>query len=344
MSSGPTSTGSPQREPAAGSRRSRRPSRRAILVAAAVVGGAAVVSGSLAAIAVSSHASVQTNCEATPSACGYPDATDTGSSPVAALKVVPSTNTTGPGWNYVASTHTLNVTGSGTVLSGMYLVGTLNVTASNVTIKNDTIVTSGANGLFGISIRHTAGVTVENCTISGTNATSGRVDTAISDAYEDSTGLVIADNNISDARTGIQLAAGQVTGNYIHDPGYIAGDHTNGVLANGGTGQLTITGNTILDSLGQTDAISLDTNSIAGPVTNKTVENNLLAGGSYPIYGGTAFSHATSNILIENNRFGQAFFPKSGQFGPVAYFDSTGAGNVWSGNVWDSTGATVPAP
>jgi hypothetical protein len=344
MSSRQTSTGSPQPEPAVGSRRSRRPSRRAVVVAAAVVGGAAVVSGSLAALAVSSHAAVQTNCQATPSACGYPDATDTGSSPVAALKAVPGTVSSGTGWSYVASTHTLNVTGNGTVLSGISLTGTLNVTGSNVTIKNDMIVTSGANGLFGISLRHTAGDTVENNTISGTNATTGRVDTAISDAYEDSTGLVISGNNISDARTAIQLAAGQVTGNYIHDPGYIAGDHTNGVLANGGTGQLTITGNTILDSLGQTDAISLDTLSVAGPVTNKTIENNLLAGGSYSIYGGTAFSHTTSTILIENNRFGQGFFPKSGQFGPVAYFDSTGAGNVWSDNVWDSTGATVPAP
>jgi hypothetical protein len=344
MPSRQNSTGRPPPQPDAGARRSRRPSRRVVLITAAVVGGAVVVSGSLAALAVSSHAAVQTNCQATPSSCGFPDATDTGSSPVATLKAVPGTLTSGPGWNYVASTHTLNVTGNGTVLSGISLTGTLNVTANNVTIKNDMVVTSGANGLFGISLRHTAGDTVENSTITGTDAASGRVDTAISDAYGDSTGLVISGNNIFDARTGIQLVTGQVTGNYIHDPGYIAGDHTNGILSNGGTGQLTITGNTILDSLGQTDAVSLDTSQTAGPVTNKTVEGNLLAGGSYPIYGGTAFSHTTSTILIENNRFGQGFFPKSGQFGPVAYFDSTGAGNVWSDNVWDSTGATVPAP
>jgi hypothetical protein len=27
----------------------------------------------------------------------------------------------------------------------------------------------------------------------------------------------------------------------------------------------------------------------------------------------------------------------------VTYFDSTAPGNVWSGNVWDDTGAPVPA-
>ena len=70
----------------------------------------------------------------------------------------------------------------------------------------------------------------------------------------------------------------------------------------------------------------------------------MLGGGAYAIYGGTAFGHATSNILIENNRVSQRYYPKSGQFGPVAYFDSKGAGNVWTGNVWDSNGQTVPTP
>jgi hypothetical protein len=38
------------------------------------------------------------------------------------------------------------------------------------------------------------------------------------------------------------------------------------------------------------------------------------------------------------------YFPKSGQFGPVAYFDPAGKGNVWSGNIWDSTGQAIAAP
>ena len=46
--------------------------------------------------------------------------------------------------------------------------------------------------------------------------------------------MVIKDNNISHFRIAVQLATGLVDGNYIHDPGYIAGDHTNGVVTNGG--------------------------------------------------------------------------------------------------------------
>ena len=48
-------------------------------------------------------------------------------------------------------------------------------------------------------------------------------------------------------------------------------------------------------------------------------------------------------MLIENNRFSQAYSAKSGHWGPVAYF-TTSATNIWSGNVWDSTGATIASP
>jgi hypothetical protein len=79
-------------------------------------------------------------------------------------------------------------------------------------------------------------------------------------------------------------------------------------------------------------------------VANKTVENNFLAGGTYTIYGGDGPNNPTSNIVIENNRFGQLYYPTSGQFGPAAYYATTGTGNVWSGNFWDTTGQAIAAP
>jgi hypothetical protein len=108
---------------------------------------------------------------------------------------------------------------------------------------------------------------------------------------------------------------------------------------------LTITGNTILDSLGQTDAINLDT-PVPGPgapAANKTVTDNLLAGGSYTIYGGAVGGSPTPGIVITGNRFGQDYFPQSGQYGPVAYYAAAAAGNTWSGNIWDTTAQAVPA-
>ena len=263
----------------------------------------------------------------------FPDAATTGVPVGTILRTVPGQVSSGPGWEFDASTGSVEVTGDNAVLSDLYIPYNLDIKdVSNVTIDDDQVVTGGN---FGVSLRHTANVTVENSTVSGQNSTTGRVDYAITDIYSDSTGIVIKNDNISDWRIGVYVTSGQVTSNYIHDPGFIAGDHTDGIFDNGGSRQLTISGNTILNSLGETDAIFLY---VASGLTtsNKTITDNLLAGGSYPLYGG-----GTSNIRVENNRFSQQYYPKSGQYGPVAYYDPHGKGNVWSGNVWDSTGQAV---
>ncbi len=272
---------------------------------------------------------------------GFPSAATTGVPASVALKTVPGQVSSGPGWAYNAAHKDVEVTGDGAVLAGLSISGPVQVRASHVTINDVKVVTGGDTA---ISLWSTAGVTIENSTISGLNTTAGRVGSAIDDRLGNSTGLVVKADNISFFKSAVQVATGLVTGNYIHDPGYITGDHTNGVIADGGTGQLTIRGNTILNNLSQTDAITLDGMTVAGPVANKTITGNLLGGGDYPIYGGTAFGHTTNHIVITNNRFSQAFYPKSGQFGAVAYFDPAAVGNVWTGNVWDTTGLVIPAP
>ncbi len=318
--------------------------RRRRMFVAAVLGVAALaVLSALAAVgAFNGNAAALTNCAALPTSCNYPGATNTGVPAGTTLKSVPSQVSSGPGWSYNTADKAVFVTVNGTVLSGLYIPYTLVIEASNVTVKDVQVVTGGA---FGIGLRHTAGVTIENSTISGLNLTTGRVDAAISDVYGDSTGEVIKDNNISEFRVGVQLETGLVEGNYIHAPGYIAGDHTDGIVnMTAGTAPLTIQDNTIFINLSQTSAISLDVFAAAGvPVANKTIENNFLAGGGYAIYAGADLGTTTSNILIEGNRFGQLYYPKSGQFGPVTYFDPAGTGNVWSGNSWDTTGQTVPS-
>jgi hypothetical protein len=289
------------------------------------------------------HATVQVNCQAAPGSCGFPHAANTGVQAGVTLKKVPGQVSSGPGWTYTASNHTVHVTGDGAILSHLSIIGTISITASHVTINHVKVVSNA--GTYGISLRHTNAVTIENSTIRGLNATTGRVNCAIGDAYGDSTKMVVKNNNISWFRSAVQLTGGLVHGNYMHSTGYISGDHTNGVIANGGTQSLTITHNTILINRSQTDCVTLDTMNVDGPVTNKLIAYNLMAGGAYVIYGGTAFTHTTSGVRIENNRFGQVYYPKSGQFGPVAYVSPTGLkGNTWTGNLWDSTGATVKAP
>ena len=200
-------------------------------------------------------AGVKVNCAAAPSQCGYPDATNTGfpaySKAGVPLRAVPGQVSSGPGWHY-DSRGWVDVTGNGANLTYLSIPYNVDVTASNVTLNHDSITTSGT---FGVSLRHTAGVTVENSTISGTNATAGRVNAAVSDVYGDSTAMTVKNDNISDFRIAINMGNGGLAlGNYIHDPGYIAGDHTDGIMAGGSTVPATIKDNTVFISLGQTDA------------------------------------------------------------------------------------------
>jgi hypothetical protein len=321
-----------------------RTTRTLAAAAAATVAGAAGLALALGALAptaasaaTAAPAATQANCAATPSACGYPDATNSGVPSTVTLKTVPTQVSSGTGWTYDAATQAVNVTGSGANLSGLYIPWTLNITASNVTINDSEVVT---NGLYGVILNDTSGVTIENTTVAGVNATSGRVSYAIDDVYGDSTATTIENDNVSNFRTAINLSTGTIEGNYIHNPGYISGDHTNGIFDDGTTMPLMIKDNTIFNSLGQTDAISLDSSTSGSPVANKTVENNFIAGGGYVIYGGDSLGNTTSNIVVTGNRFGQQYYTTSGQYGPDAYYSSTGTGNTWSGNIWDTTGAS----
>ena len=292
--------------------------------------------------AAAAAAGAHLNCAAAPSQCGYPDATNTGfpahSLAGVPLRAVPGQVSSGPGWHY-DSRGWVEVTGNGANLTYLSIPYNVDITASNVTLNHDHIVTSGT---FGVSLRHTAGVTVENSTVSGTNATSGRVNAAVTDVYGDSTAMTVKNDNISDFRIAVNMGNGGLAlGNYIHDPGYIAGDHTDGIMAGGSTVPTTINDNTVFISLGQTDAVTLDASGPGQQVANQTVEGNFLAGGDYAIYASAGNNAATSNIHIENNRFGQQYFTHSGQFGADAYYNNTDPGNVWTGNIWDTTGQPV---
>jgi hypothetical protein len=271
------------------------------------------------------------DCVTAPHACGFPDGTNTGVPSGMALRSVPSQVSSGPGWYYNAADGDVVVNVNRTVLSGLYIPYDLVIDASDVTARDVKVM---AGGYFGISLRHTKDVTIEDSTISGQNLTSGRVGAAIDDIYGDSTGIVIKDNNISEFRTGVQVSSGLIADNYIHDPGYIHGDHTNGIYVGGTTRPLMIYGNTIFNNLGETDDINLDASSSKQEVANKYVVDNLLAGGDYSIYGGDSRKARTSNIVIKDNEFGQLYYPKGGQYGPAAYVNLRQAGNVWSGNVW----------
>jgi hypothetical protein len=287
-----------------------------------------------------------TTCSAAPSACGYPDATNTGVPSSVKLTTVGTGAgqvSSGTGWTLNAGGW-VQVTGAGAMLSGLYIPYNVNIVANNVTLNDDKIVAGGPNSM-GVSLRHTSGATVENTTIAGTDSGANRLMTAIKDVFSDSTGLTVNHCNISNFETGVQVEAGLVENNYIHNPGYVSGDHTNGVMSNGDNTPLAITHNTIFNSLGQTDDIGLFED-FSGQA-NRTITNNLLGGGAYSIYAGatneTSYGVPT-HIVITGNVFATNYFSTGGAYGPVAYYDHAGTGNTWSSNTWDGTGTTIPSP
>jgi len=204
------------------------------------------------------------------------------------------------------------------------------ISNSQITVQGDT---------YGVSLRHTKNVTIQHSTISSPSAGAGRLMGGIHTIYGDETGTAVVGNNIFHTSTGVQIDEGLISDNYIHDMGYVNGDHINGTTSNATNGALTIKHNTILNAISQTDAVSLFED--FGSQHDRLITNNLLAGGGYTIYGGAnPGKAATSNIVITNNRISNIYYPNGGYYGPVTAY-SSGSGNVFSGNVWDATGAAL---
>jgi len=246
--------------------------------------------------------------------------------------------THGTGWHW-DSRGWVEIDGDGATFSGYSVSSGIDVTASNVTISGDEILSEGEG--FAIGFRHTANMTISHNTIySPVQFGANRLMTGIKDVFMDSTGTRILANNIYHAQTGVQIDAGLIQDNYIHDMGYVSGDHVNGTTSNAVSGSLSIIHNTVFNQFEQTDAVSLFED--FGAQYDRVINDNLVAGGDYAIYGGANPGGAPAhNIRITNNRISTKFFPRGGYFGPYTAVDPSGSGNVFTGNVWDATGAPV---
>ena len=322
---------------------------------ASVAASAATASGAVARVA-----DQPTNCVPDVGVCGYPDAETSGVPGTVVLQEVPEQVSSGPGW-YYDSRGFVQVNGNGADLSDLLIPYDVNITASDVTLSDDEITHGVITGAHlrrhinttpapdpalddAITLRHTSDVTIEDTTISGLEADSTMLAGGIVDLYGDSTGLQIESDNIADTLTGIQANEGTVTGNYIHSemPGVTNGKIA-GIESNGGSASMTIEDNTVL--VGTSTGYAIGLFSVYGTQANKVIEGNILAGGNYVLYGGfTSGGPDTSSIQVTGNRFSRYFFPNGGVYGPVAHWDAAGSGNVWSGNFWDDTLATIPEP
>lgn len=258
------------------------------------------------------------NCARRPSACGYPDATNTG--PKRGVRLRPS----GP----------ITADRDGQVFRRLDVRGEINVTASNVTVKNSRV--TGGRGIgpadWVIIIRPGA----ENFRIinSEVRTPEGTAQDMACVFNIGDTRPVVRRADISGCSIGVSSGRARVRHSYIHDLAQVRGlSHNVGVASNGGGG-LEVRHNTIFNHYEQTAAIAMYQD--FGGQRNNVVRRNLLAGGGYCVYGGGGATE-TSRIRFIDNRFSRRYSPRCGQYGVAAWFNLGDPGNVWRGNYWDET-------
>ena len=146
----------------------------------------------------------------------------------------------------------------------------------------------------------------------------------------------------------------EVTDSWLHDQHNPDGGsyHNNAFISNGGSNML-VRHNTLHCTaiLNSTDGGCTADVSLFGdfdPIDNVTIDNNFLRANnssiSYCAYGGDSDSkpYTGTNVRFTNNVFERGPNRKCGVYGPVTSFDRNAAGNVWTGNVWDSGEAVNP--
>src|SRR5882757_1282755 len=262
-----------------------------------------------------------------PAPTGFPDASNTGVPVGTILQRIPEDITSGAGWHW-DTRGWVTIDDAGAVFDKYSVNSEVDATADGITISRCRIINNG--NVFGVGLRHSNNVTVQDCTISGPGnggPDNNRLTTGIKDVYGDISGTVIKRCNIFDCAGGIALHKGIVQNNYIHDMGYNTVDHVD-CYQSFDVGPLEISGNKFLNELNQTACILLQWTNAA--LSGVRIHDNLFAGGGYCIYGGDN----AIDVKITNNKFSTRFYPNGGYYGYVAHWQPGNTGDEWSGNTW----------
>lgn len=136
-----------------------------------------------------------------------------------------------------------------------------------------------------------------------------------------------------------------VQGNYIHDLAATPLAHADPLFLYG-QNNVQIINNTLLGTPIQNTSAAIF-GSASGNYNGVLVAGNLLAGGSFTIYGGFD-ANTVSNWVTRDNWFSTMYYPQCGQFGYQTAFPAIGSnGNVWQNNRWldgPNAGQLVASP
>ncbi|MEV7966785.1 hypothetical protein AB0O34_12495 [Sphaerisporangium sp. NPDC088356] len=254
-----------------------------------------------------------------PDVSHFPSAKTTGPQPSTDLRVVGETT----------------VRKAGELVENVEIHGKLNIEANDVVVRNVRVIGEGDWAI--IQRQGASGAVLSNLEIKGNGTT--KVDTAV---LNQGGQITIRRADIHTVSNGITTDHGVIENSYLHDFKEFPGDHIDGVQIGGSPMaglSLTVRHNAILNQVAETSAI------IIGQDFSRThdvlIQNNLLGGGGYTVYGGEGKFGVPTDIKIMDNVFSRRFYPKGGMYGPVAYFTDKGKGNTFSGNVWEDDGKPV---
>jgi hypothetical protein len=256
------------------------------------------------------------DCSRRPSECGYPDASNTGVVRGATLR---------PSGCVTADT-------PGQVIENVSIKDcTIDVSARDVVIRNVKIVIDDPEK-WAVIVRNPGSATIDHVDISGVDSADHDVQYAV--LSQTTKSIKVSHANLSNCSNCIQGDYVVASDNYIHDVGGPPSAHLDGILCISNYGcHLSADHNTVLSK-----GIAIALYGDFGTPVDSIISNNLVGGGSYTLYGGTAKS---TNVHITNNRISRAIHPKGGIWGPLAYVYPHNLGNTITGNIWDDTGEPV---
>jgi len=262
-----------------------------------------------------------------PSACGFPDATNTGVTPGTQLTPV----------NGVVT-----LSSPGQVYENRQVTGSIIVTAPNVTIRNVRVINT--DPYYVIAVKNN-----EDWDNDQANLLLDHVEINLN-GHPDVKGIafngftarnVFFHNGADCSHFGVNVVIqdslcalgpdadgdGSPDGNSFCD----GPDHFDGFQSDGGR-NITLRHNTIRNPCEQTSAILMSTNT--SPIDQVVIDHNLVSGGGYTIYCGTDSGGVATHATYTNNVTSREFFPKGGYWGPSTSCENVEVkgGNVWDGN------------
>jgi hypothetical protein len=231
----------------------------------------------------------------------------------------------------------LTVSTPGAVVEGKDVVGCVDVTANNVTLRKIRVRNCGREPMVSVGYGR-SGILIEDSELDGGNLNG----LASAVGYE---GYTIRRSNVHNIGKGLHMTNNvTIEDNWIHDLYETADSHNDDVVTNGGS-NFVVRHNTLENDHTQTATVALYGD--FAPVVNALVDNNLLVGGGFAVYGGSVsgkpYTSGAQQIRFTDNVFSRKYWPKGGYWGPASAFDPSRPGNQWTGNVWQDTGASVPA-